>query len=85
MTITKRVLNDLRQGGLMTTAQIRKNYRSKNPTALIARLRKQGHPIYTQDETLNNNHTYTMYKYGHPPKEVLQAGYIVFGATIYRR
>lgn len=45
MTITSRVLSDLRQGSQMTTRQIRAVYNSKNPTSLINRLRKQGHPI----------------------------------------
>ena len=72
MTITKRVLNDLRFGYPITVKQIRNNYRSQNPTSLINRLRKQGHPIFTQPETLNNNHTYIVYKYGHPPVEVIK-------------
>ena len=84
MTITNRVLSDLRSGGLLTSKQIKNNYNSKNPTSLIARLRKQGHPIYTSERTLGNNHTYNLYRYGHPPREVVALGYTVLGASIYR-
>lgn len=84
MTITKRVLHDLRTGGLLTAKQIANHYNSKNPTSLIARLRKQGHPIYTSERTLGNNHTYNLYRYGHPPREVVSTGYSVLGASIYR-
>lgn len=84
MTITSRVLSDLRQGGHMTTRQMRNIYNSKNPTSLINRLRKQGHPIYTTESTLENNHTYYMYRYGHPPREILSVGFSVFGAAVYQ-
>lgn len=84
MTITSRVLSDLRGGGLLTVKQIRSNYNSQNPTSLINRLRKQGHPIYTSEAMLENNHTYYMYRYGHPPREVVQMGFAAFGAAIYQ-
>ena len=84
MTITNRVLSDLRSGNLLTAKQIANHYNSKNPTSLIARLRKQGHPIYTSERTLGNNHTYNMYRYGHPPREIVAIGYTVLGASIYR-
>lgn len=84
MTITNKVLSDLRGGGLLTSKQIKSHYNSKNPTSLIARLRKQGHPIYTSERTLGNNRTYNLYRYGHPPREVVATGYTVLGASVYR-
>jgi hypothetical protein len=84
MTITERVLSDLRYGCLLTSKQIKNNHNSKNPTSLIARLRKQGHPIYTSERTLGNNHTYKMYRYGHPPREVVALGYQALGASVYQ-
>mgnify|MGYP000948462449 CR=1 FL=1 len=84
MTITNRVLTELRSGGHLTTRQIRNVFNSQNPTSLINRLRKQGHPIYTSESTLENNHTYRMYRYGHPPRDVVAAGFTIFGASVYQ-
>lgn len=77
MKVTKssRLLEALRSGEQLTSAQISERFGIKNPTATVSDLRFSGFAIYANQRKDSNGRVTTRYRLGTPSRAVVAAGY----------
>jgi len=77
MKVTKqgRVLEALKTGEKLTSAQIKARFGVKNPTATISNLRFEGHAIYANEHKDTKGRVSTKYELGRASKRLVAAGY----------
>ena len=75
MTKQARVLNALKEGQALTSADIRNRYKAGNPQAVIQALRFAGNPIYLNTVKSSTGRKSLKYRLGTPSKAVIGAGY----------
>ena len=75
MTKQARVLNALKEGQALTSADIRNRYKAGNPQAVIQALRFAGNPIYLNTVKSSTGRKSLRYRLGTPSKAVIGAGY----------
>ena len=75
MTKQARVLNALKEGQALTSADIRNRYKAGNPQAVIQALRFAGNPIYLNTVKSTTGRKSLKYRLGTPSKAVIGAGY----------
>lgn len=77
MKVTKssRLLEALRSGEQLTSAQISERFGIKNPTATVSDLRFSGFAIYANQRKDSNGRVTTKYRLGTPSRAVVAAGY----------
>lgn len=77
MKVTKqgRVLEALKTGEKLTSAQIKARFGVKNPTATISNLRFEGHAIYANEHKDSKGRVTTKYELGRASKRLVAAGY----------
>ena len=75
MTKQARVLNALKEGKRLTSADIRNKFKAGNPQAVIQALRFAGNPIYLNEVKSPTGRKSMRYTLGTPSKRVIAAGY----------
>ena len=75
MTKQARVLNALKEGQALTSADIRNRYKAGNPQAVIQALRFAGNRIYLNTVKSSTGRKSLKYRLGPPSKAVIGAGY----------
>ena len=75
MTKQARVLNALKEGQALTSADIRNRYKAGNPQAVIQALRFAGNPIYLNTVKSSTGRKTLKYRLGTPSKAIIAAGY----------
>jgi predicted transcriptional regulator len=74
-TIQNRVLESLKAGQELTSAQIKARFGAGNPGAVIQALRFSGYPIYLNKKTDTKGRVTQKYRLGTPSRAVVAAGY----------
>ena len=72
MTKQARVLNALKEGQALTSADIRNRYKAGNPQAVIQALRFAGNPIYLNTVKSSTGRKTLKYRLGTPSKALLR-------------
>jgi hypothetical protein len=70
-----KVLNALKEGKALTSADIRNRYKAGNPQAVIQALRFAGNPIYLNEVKSSTGRKSMKYRLGTPSKAIIAAGY----------
>jgi hypothetical protein len=65
----------VREGEVLTPAQISKRFGIKNPTATISEIRHAGFAIYGNQRTAGNGVKVTEYQYGEASRKMVQIAY----------
>ncbi len=76
-TVTKeqRVLNALQEGRTLSSAQMKAQFKTGNPQAVIQALRFKGFPIYLNTVKDTKGRVRNVYRLGTPSKRIIAAGY----------
>ena len=74
ITKSSKLLEALRKGEELTSAQIAARFGIKNPTATVSSLRFQGYAVYANQHSGTKGST-TKYRLGTPSRAVIAAGY----------
>lgn len=75
ITKSSKLLEALRKGEELTSAQIAARFGIKNPTATVSSLRFQGYAVYANQHSGTKGSTTTKYRLGTPSRAVIAAGY----------
>jgi predicted transcriptional regulator len=75
MTKQDRVLNALKEGAELTSAEIKKRFKAGNPAAVIQALRFAGYSIYLNSKKDARGKKSHVYRLGTPSRKVIAAGY----------
>ena len=75
MTKQAKVLNALKEGKRLTSADIRNKFKAGNPQAVIQALRFAGNPIYLNEVKSASGRKSMRYTLGTPSRKVIAAGY----------
>lgn len=77
MTFSKqeRLLEALKKGEELTSAQIKARFGIANPTATVSDLRYSGFAIYANQHKDTKGRVATKYRLGTPSRELVAAGY----------
>jgi len=74
-TIQGKVLESLKNGSELTSAQIKARFGAGNPQAVIQALRFAGYSIYLNTVTDTKGRSRNVYRLGTPSRAVIAAGY----------
>ena len=82
MTKAQRLLNFLESGSTATPAQMQRMFGIANPSAMVYKLRSEGHCIYANPAKLKDGRSVTKYRIGTPSKALVAqaARFGFFGA-----
>jgi hypothetical protein len=79
MTKAQRLLNFLESGSTATPKQMQRMFGIANPSAMVYKLRTEGHCIYANPSKLKDGSAVTKYRLGTPSKAlVAKAAYFGF-------
>jgi|TARA_R110000868_G_scaffold121020_1_gene321077 hypothetical protein len=70
-----KVLNALQSGRTLSSAQLKSQFGTGNPQAVIQSLRFKGFPIYLNVVTDTKNRSRNVYRLGTPSRAIIAAGY----------
>ena len=76
-TVTRRILNALKNGQDFTSNQLRARFGTTSPAARIADIRKAGYPVYLNTKTTPNGERIRVYKLGTASRELTVIGQVV--------
>lgn len=75
------VLNALKNGKILSTAQLTNSYKVNSASDVIRQLRSEGYAIYTNTDS-NGKTTYRM---GTPSRRMIAAAYNAGGSSLFTR
>lgn len=81
-TKTFKLFEALRQGEVLTPAEITKRFNIQNPRAEITRVRQSGYAVYAKREVAGNGREVTRYQMGMPSRRIVAAGYRAIAAGL---
>jgi len=75
------VLNALKNGKTLTTAQLTNSYKISSASEVIRQLRSEGYAVYTNTDSNGK----TTYRLGTPSRRMIAAAYNAGGSTLFTR
>lgn len=75
------VLNALKNGKILTTAQLTNSYKISSVSEVIRQLRSEGYAVYTNTDSNGK----TTYRLGTPSRRMIAAAYNAGGSSLFTR
>jgi imidazolonepropionase-like amidohydrolase len=75
------VLNALKNGKTLTTAQLTNSYKVTSASEVIRQLRSEGYAVYTNTDSNGK----VSYRLGTPSRRMIAAAYNAAGSTLFTR
>jgi LEA14-like dessication related protein len=85
MTKTDSVLAALKNGDMLTAAQIKARFSVGNPHEVVRTLRERGYAIYLNEHTNSKGEVTQKYRLGTPSREMVALAYAVMGKEVFSR